>query len=63
MNESCLIKYIIRNSYNYDDDDDDDDDSDGLESRPGGVKDSHPLSTTKTRNKRGLHGLPGSQRI
>ena len=28
---------------------------DGLVSRPGGVKDSHPLNTTETKDKRRLH--------
>ena len=29
---------------------------DGLVSRLGGIKDSHPLNTTKTGDKRRLHG-------
>ena len=36
---------------------------DGLMSRPGGVKDSHPLNTTETGDERRLHGPLGSQRI
>ena len=31
---------------------------DGLVSRPGGVKDSHPLTSTETGDKRRLHGRP-----
>ena len=30
--------------------------SDGLVSRPGGVKDSNPLNTTESGDKRRLHG-------
>ena len=33
---------------------------DGLVSHPGGVKDSHPLNTTETGDKRWLHGPLGS---
>ena len=29
---------------------------DGLVSHPGGIKDSHPLNTTETGDKRRLHG-------
>ena len=32
---------------------------DGLVSCPGGVKDSHPLNTTETGDKRHLHGPLG----
>ena len=36
---------------------------DGVVSHSGGVKDSHPLNTTETRDKYWLHGPLGLKRI